>query len=233
MLTPSQLAQFNTDGYVVIKRLFDAEEAELLRTAARQDPSISQKALEREDGEGGKSKITLWNDENDGVLSMYSRCERMASSAEQILGGEVYHWHSKMMQKEPFVGGAWIWHQDYGYWYNDTCLFPLLVSCFIAIDPSTKENGCLQVLKGSHHLGRIDHSRRQNRRGPRRCTSGACRSIRHDGAGDALWFHYLLLDKNTSQTRWALFAVTTPAQPPVWQIEPSAYTLKRVADSAP
>ena len=64
-----------------------------------------------------------------------------------------------MILKEPLTGGAWEWHQDYGYWYNNGCLFPHLASCMIAVDRATKENGCLQVLKGSHHLGRIDHGK--------------------------------------------------------------------------
>jgi ectoine hydroxylase len=34
-----------------------------------------------------------------------------------------------------------------------------MASCVIAIDPATRENGCLQVLKGSHHLCRIEHGR--------------------------------------------------------------------------
>ena len=76
---------------------------------------------------------------------------------ERLLEGEVYHYHHKMILKEPMTGGAWEWHQDYGYWYNNACLFPHLASCMIAVDRATKENGCLQVLKGSHHLGRIDH----------------------------------------------------------------------------
>jgi len=36
-------------------------------------------------------------------------------------------------------------------------LFPDLVSVFIAVDPCTRANGCLQVIPGSHRLGRIDH----------------------------------------------------------------------------
>ena len=36
-------------------------------------------------------------------------------------------------------------------------LFPLLTSAFIAVDRATKENGCMQVIQGSHLLGRIDH----------------------------------------------------------------------------
>ena len=74
-----------------------------------------------------------------------------AQACEQILGGEVYHYHSKMILKDAKVGGAWTWHQDYGYWYQNGVLFPDLISVFIAVDPCTKENGCLQVIEGSHH----------------------------------------------------------------------------------
>jgi hypothetical protein len=34
---------------------------------------------------------------------------------EQLLDDEVYHYHSKMSIKQPNIGGAWSWHQDYGY----------------------------------------------------------------------------------------------------------------------
>jgi ectoine hydroxylase-related dioxygenase (phytanoyl-CoA dioxygenase family) len=32
-----------------------------------------------------------------------------------------------------------------------------MASAFIAIDPATRENGCLQMIRSSHLLGRIDH----------------------------------------------------------------------------
>jgi ectoine hydroxylase len=54
-----------------------------------------------------------------------------------------------MSIKEPYTGGAWAWHQDYGYWYQNGVLFPYLASCFIAVDPNTRANGCMQVLKGN------------------------------------------------------------------------------------
>lgn len=77
---------------------------------------------------------------------------------QALLGGdEIYHYHSKLMMKEPKTGGAHIWHQDYGYWYNNGCLFPEMGSVFIPIDKCTKENGCLQVLDQSHKMGRINH----------------------------------------------------------------------------
>ena len=77
--------------------------------------------------------------------------------AERLLGGEVYHYHSKLTLKAPETGGAWNWHQDYGYWYFNGNLFPDMLSVFIAIDPATEANGCLQVIRGSARMGRLDH----------------------------------------------------------------------------
>jgi hypothetical protein len=62
-----------------------------------------------------------------------------------------------MIMKDAKIGGAWAWHQDYGYWYQNGVLYPDLTSIFIAVDRATKENGCLQVIQGSHKLGRIEH----------------------------------------------------------------------------
>jgi len=84
---------------------------------------------------------------------------------EQLLCDEVYHYHHKMILKEPRIGGAWTWHQDYGYWYSNGCLFPDMASCMFAVDRATRENGCLQVLRGSQRMGRIDHLKRGDQTG--------------------------------------------------------------------
>jgi ectoine hydroxylase len=58
----------------------------------------------------------------------------MVDTMEDLLGGEVYHYHSKLTAKEPYDGGAWEWHQDYGYWYHNGCLFPYMASVMVALD---------------------------------------------------------------------------------------------------
>ena len=88
-----------------------------------------------------------------------SASPRIVNGVRALLREDVYHWHSKVMLKEPRQGGAWEWHQDYGYWYHDGAPYPRLLSCMIALDPATRENGCLKVLVGSHLLGRLDHGR--------------------------------------------------------------------------
>ncbi|NIA70805.1 phytanoyl-CoA dioxygenase family protein [Pelagibius litoralis] len=157
ILSPAQRAAYDADGYVIVRNFFDSEEATLLKQAMERDPAISSHFYNRGDREGAVTKMALWNHPGDSVYGMAARCERMVDTMEDLLGGEVYHYHSKLTAKEPFEGGAWEWHQDYGYWYHNGCLFPLMASAMIALDRSTRENGCLQVLKGSHHLGRIEH----------------------------------------------------------------------------
>ncbi len=157
VLNQDQLQQFHTDGYYVVKNLFDSEEIDLLKKTAVEDRMLDQQSFGRDDGEGGSVRLSLWNHPGDTIYGMFARCHRIVDTAEQILEDEVYHYHSKMILKDAKIGGAWAWHQDYGYWYQNGLLYPDLISVFIAVDPSTKLNGCLQVIKGSHKMGRVNH----------------------------------------------------------------------------
>ncbi len=157
-LTESQIDQFHDDGYLVVKNLLDAEEVDLLGKIARIDHSLQTNATSRADGEGGAVKLVVSNDlPDDTIYGSIVRSRRIVSTMERLLDDEVYHYHHKMILKEARVGGAWAWHQDYGYWYGNGCLFPDMASCMIAVDKATKENGCLQVVKHSHLSGRMDH----------------------------------------------------------------------------
>jgi hypothetical protein len=156
-LTEQEIDAYRLDGFVLVRSMFDPEETDLLRRAAKEDRALDEHSIPRADGEGGTVRLSLWNHPGDSIYGMFARCDSIVTSAESLLGGEVYHYHSKMIMKDARVGGAWTWHQDYGYWYQNGVLFPLLCSAFIAVDPATRENGCLQVIRGSHTLGRIDH----------------------------------------------------------------------------
>ena len=160
LLSDSQLSAFKEDGYLIVRGLFDVEEAGILREAAKAESAFEEKAYDLDDGEGGQQRLVLWNSAGEDLWGAIARSERIVNTMEQLFDDEVYHYHSKMSIKQPRTGGAWSWHQDYGYWYQNGCLYPDMGSAFIAVDPNTKENGCLQVLKGSHKLGRVEHGRR-------------------------------------------------------------------------
>ena len=157
VISDTEVASFHRDGYVLVRSMLDSEEVGLLGRAAKEDRILDEHSFGRSDGEGGTVRLSLWNHPTETIYGMIGRCESIVGSMEKLLGGEVYHYHSKMIMKDPLVGGAWTWHQDYGYWYQNGILFPLLASAFIAVDRAIRENGCLQVVRGSHHLGRIDH----------------------------------------------------------------------------
>jgi len=157
LLSDLEVSQYHHDGYVIAKSFFTRAEVDLLSRSSREDHELDKRSFGRNDGEGGTVRLSLWNHPGDGIYGMFARCERMVRSVEKLLGGEVYHYHSKMIMKDAKVGGAWAWHQDYGYWYQNGVLFPDLCSVSIAVDSATRENGCLQVIPGSHHCGRINH----------------------------------------------------------------------------
>ena len=157
VITEGDVRQYHKDGYVLVKGMLSPEEISMLGRAAREDRVLDQHSYGKADGEGGTVRLSLWNHPTDTIYGMVARCESIVGSAEKLLDDEVYHYHSKMIMKDAKVGGAWTWHQDYGYWYQNGVLFPHLTSASIAVDKATRENGCLQVIKGSHKLGRIEH----------------------------------------------------------------------------
>jgi ectoine hydroxylase len=157
LFTPAQREQYERDGYVIVPSLFDSEEIGLMRDAMEQDPALRASLYDRKDAEGKSTRMALWNHPGDSVYGLAARSRRVVDTMEDMLGGEVYHYHSKLTAKEPYDGGAWEWHQDYGYWYHNGCMYPYMGSVMVALDRANRENGCLQVLRGSHLMGRVDH----------------------------------------------------------------------------
>jgi ectoine hydroxylase len=214
LLTPEQMKTYEDDGLVIVRGLFDAEEVDLLRRAMEEDPLVGQHSLLRGDGEGGATRISLWNRAGDSVYGLAARSARVVDTAEALIGEPVYHFQSKLTAKDPYVGGAWAWHQDYGYWYYNGCLRPDMLSCMIALDRTDRDNGCLQIIKGSHKLGRIDHvavSDKQNSADPKRLewiTERYETVYCELDPGDAVIFHCNALhrsDQNRSPNRrWTL-----------------------------
>jgi ectoine hydroxylase-related dioxygenase (phytanoyl-CoA dioxygenase family) len=118
-----------------------------------------------------------------------------------------------MVLKDARTGGAWAWHQDYGYWYQNGLLFPDLCSVMIAVDGATQENGCLQLLRGSQNMGRVNHilSGEQAGADMERVDEAKKRlDLVHAEMepGDAVFFHSNTLHasgaNNSENSRWAM-----------------------------
>ena len=155
--TEAQRGDYERDGFTIVRGLLNPEEARFLYDCARSDDVLTENSYELLDAEGHRTRLALWYTPGDDVYGRLSRSRRMVGPAEALLGGPVGHYHSKVMQKAPRTGGAWEWHQDYGYWYKNGFLFPRMLSVMVALTESVRANGCLEVLPGSHHMGRLNH----------------------------------------------------------------------------
>lgn len=234
---------FDADGYLLIRSFFKKEETDLLYNIAKGDVVIQKTTYDREDKEGLKTRLSLWYSLDDSIYSMFARCERVVTGVALLLNGEPAHFHSKLMQKEPKKGGAWEWHQDYGYWYKDGFLRPDMISVLTAITPATKENGCLQVIRGSHKMGRIEHGVAGGQAGAdlERVEEARKRNelvYVEMNPGDSLFFHSNLLhrsDSNRSESaRWSLIsAYNLISNRPFKGSNTSSYTpIEMVPDSS-
>jgi ectoine hydroxylase-related dioxygenase (phytanoyl-CoA dioxygenase family) len=217
-LTAQQISDYNHDGYLIVKNFCNAEEIDRLYSTALNDDAMRQNALDLNDQNGKKTRLSLWFTPRNDVFGYLTRSERMITPVGQLLGEDspVCHFHSKLMQKEPKVGGAWEWHQDYGYWYKNQFMFPdQLMSVMVALTPANKENGCLQVIKGSHKLGRVNHGFSGEQVGADMgMVNNALQTMEliycDLEAGDALFFHSNLLHRSeanlSDHPRWSVIS---------------------------
>lgn len=86
------------------------------------------------------------------ALFEYAFDDRVLDLVEPILGPDLALFSSHFICKPPAVGKRVPWHEDSAYWKGR--IDPMrVVTVWLAIDPSTKANGCMQVIPGTHTNG--------------------------------------------------------------------------------
>jgi ectoine hydroxylase-related dioxygenase (phytanoyl-CoA dioxygenase family) len=231
---------FSNDGYIIKKNLFSEDEINKLKKFIESSSDKKNDARETRSSTG-KLSITLWDHPSDDLFGKFSTNERIVKPMEEYLGDEVYHYHSKIIWKKPGDGG-FDWHQDYGYWYHNACLYPDMGSCFIMLDRATKENGCLKVLKGSHKVGRIGHGVSDTPEQTADMERIAELEKRHESVyitaepGDVLFFHANLLhssdaNKSKDSRRTLIVCFNTKSNNPYKESGHASYTRLKVSSS--
>ncbi len=234
-LSKTQKADFQRDGLVVLKQFFTKEEIDRIYSTALQDHVLQSNAIDLNDQTGKKTKLSLWFQPGNDIYSVMLRSRRMVEAAGAVLDSEspVCHFHTKLMQKEPRVGGAWEWHQDYGYWYKNQFMFPdQLVSIMTALSPATRENGCLQVIPGSHKIGRVNHGFAGEQIGADMVMVDHCLKtmplyyVELD-PGDSLIFHSNLLHRssanNSDHPRWSIISCYNSLSNPAYNDDSTSW----------
>lgn len=155
-LPADRIAFFHEHGYVAGVPLLTDTHVEALRSelATLADPSHPQHALfyEFHSNESSDPSTVLFHALGAWRISpafhdlLWNPAFVVAAS--QLLDGPVRFWHDQLFCKPSRHGGVVAWHQDYSYWTRTEPMAHL--TCWIALDDATRENGCLQYVPGSH-----------------------------------------------------------------------------------
>jgi ectoine hydroxylase-related dioxygenase (phytanoyl-CoA dioxygenase family) len=155
-LTPEQIAFFHENGYLSGIRILSDDQIAILREELSRlmDPAHPGHDLfyEFHTNESANAATVLfhalgaWRIEPGFHDVLWHPA--FLKPAAQLIDGGVRFWHDQLFSKPPRHGGVVAWHQDYSYWTRTEPMQHL--TCWIGLDDSTRENGCLWYVPGSH-----------------------------------------------------------------------------------
>jgi hypothetical protein len=164
-LLDDEVAHYRREGWVVPRfRLPAARMAAMvdaLETLLRQNPGVRPEKLVSAhiEGKGGEG------DNGEGVRGSrafldLARDPEIVELVSGVLGEDVILWGCHVFCKPAVEGYETPWHQDGHYW-------PIrpLANCtaWVALEPSTVENGCLRVIPRSHADKRLHEHLHEDR----------------------------------------------------------------------
>lgn len=159
-LSTSQLEQFNTDGFLILRQFADHELCDTILELAKVHLKYKILPIETESEYVGEDKEVLKVTvrrlrqvyQRDIVFKTWMENEEIRPVLEQVLKDTpvltLAH-HNSIMTKMPHTSTETSWHQDIRYWNfeNDN-----LVSVWLALDEEYDENGVLEFIPGSHKI---------------------------------------------------------------------------------
>ncbi len=103
------------------------------------------------------------------ALFEFLLADEVLDLVEPFIGPHIGLWSSHFICKEAMVGRATPWHEDSAYWNGRMDRMDQIVTVWLAIDPSTRDNGCMRVLPGTQVNGFSDYEEvdRENNTFPR------------------------------------------------------------------
>jgi len=148
-VAPSPLATaYAKDGYNFPYHVIS--EAEAAETLADLEAGEAELASER-------AKLSMLRSYPARLLPSFDRLvrhPRLIEAVSQLIGPDLLVWGSGLFIKEPNSKSFVSWHQDLNYWGLDG---ENEVTAWVALTPSTIENGCMRFVPGSHEKRLVPH----------------------------------------------------------------------------
>lgn len=148
-LNPQELQYYRDNGYFLNKKPIFSPEKQARLTHIFEE-HYTEKGAKLSD------ELDTPHFRDDRLLAFLLSRE-VLDLVEPITGPNIVLWSSHFICKDPLTGRATPWHEDSAYWQNRLSAFHNIVTVWLAIDPSTKENGCMKVIPGTHTNGFSDY----------------------------------------------------------------------------
>jgi hypothetical protein len=89
----------------------------------------------------------------DPRLLPFLLADEVLDLVEPIIGPDIALWSSHFISKDPFTGKPTPWHEDSAYWKGRLSGYDGIVTVWLALDRTSRENGCMRVIPGTHNNG--------------------------------------------------------------------------------
>lgn len=144
-VSPSDVQFYKDNGYFLYKKpLFSPEKFQEL--TAIFEEQLAQK--------GAKLSDELDTPHfRDRRLLDFLMADEVLDLVEPFIGPNIGLWSSHFISKDPYTGRATPWHEDSAYWNGKLSGFDRIITVWLAIDRSNRENGCMRVIPGTHNNG--------------------------------------------------------------------------------
>jgi phytanoyl-CoA hydroxylase len=168
VLTTNELERFHHDGYLKFRQVVSDDQIEAMRSAL--DRVIAEE-LAREDDKGLPPEFRYGHDRKGQDAATSGRGPRaihqfvniwkvcpeyretihnpnITGAIRDLMGApRARLWHDQVISKPPGDNEKFAFHHDFFFWPMDR---PRLITCWLALDDATVENGCMHVVPGSH-----------------------------------------------------------------------------------
>jgi ectoine hydroxylase-related dioxygenase (phytanoyl-CoA dioxygenase family) len=164
MLTQEQIDFFHTNGYLIMRGVFQGEELRQLTEAVNvvQAQGVARKGSDHLYLPGPNGQEVYWRSENmwqrGDIFQAVTVQPELLENIGQCIGQAFYPWNDSLVVKLAQQGAAVKWHQDPPYWHKER-LGTFAVPNFttdIYLDHSGPENGCVYAIPGHHLVGNVD-----------------------------------------------------------------------------
>ena len=159
-ITAEQRAQFDRDGFFVLRRAFAGDELRLVEEACAEGVDLVSGLLEQA---GGRISVAGLDTQvvaphlvlRSDLLRRFCHDPRLTGVCRDLMGDDVRLYWEQAVYKVPHGAEPVLWHQDNGYTFIEPQAY---LTFWVSLTDAARANGCISIMAGAHREGTLAHA---------------------------------------------------------------------------